>query len=240
MILYPLGKSTSFDKIFNSLDVSISGSSALQYEIDTSVPEHINKKYASVCHNNRILNIERRNEFLIGRYCVELAQINAGIPISKIGISNYRLPDWPEGLRGSVSHSNGMCVCILSDNNIAGIGVDVETIFTEEEALLLSDQISNNEEIKLMTSQIPFATACTIIFSLKESVFKAIYPSFHTYFGFDALLIEKVDVINRGLATIRIIGNTGNMNLIDKRIQCYFLLYRNYVITYTVINVWKT
>ena len=133
---------------------------------------------------------KRREEFSTGRLCAHtamrsvLSQANQAplLPGSK------REPLWPEGLIGSISHSADCCVAVVSsDPTIKSLGIDIEK--REGIKTGVRDLICLPEELSLLGEFEQNPEAWKLIFSAKESVYKALFPVLQKWIGFsDATL----------------------------------------------------
>ncbi|MDP7591659.1 MAG: 4'-phosphopantetheinyl transferase superfamily protein, partial [Litorilituus sp.] len=78
--------------------------------------------------------------------------------------------------------------CLLSRANTRKsirVGIDYEQYITEHLVAGIQGSILNDEEAKLCRrSAYDFNKALTLVFSAKESLFKALYPSVNRYFDF--------------------------------------------------------
>ena len=71
---------------------------------------------------------KRRNEFITGRRCAREALAQIGIESCALVPDENRVPEWPIGVVGSISHSVGLCCAIAAHaDNKACLGVDIET-----------------------------------------------------------------------------------------------------------------
>lgn len=65
------------------------------------------------------------------------------------------------------------------------LGIDLEKKLSKECVIeIKSSIISLDEENLILKSKLSFEDAFTLIFSAKESLFKALYPSVRAYFDF--------------------------------------------------------
>ena len=86
-----------------------------------------------------------------------------------------REPLWPDGISGSITHSGTEAMAVVAPYP-ALIGIDSEAILAENEAREIKDGIIDvREERVLSHSGYPFALALTLVFSAKESLFKALF-----------------------------------------------------------------
>lgn len=131
---------------------------------------------------------KRQGEFLAGRLAAHQALLEQGIACHEVGIGADRAPVWPAGFEGSISHtvlgSVGVALCAVRPGS-AGIGLDMEAWLDEGEALRLWPVIADEGEWgRLARSSLGEARALTLLFSAKESLFKALYPRVGRYFDF--------------------------------------------------------
>lgn len=135
--------------------------------------------------------VKRRKEFVAGRICARLALDRLGVPTGLL----RKLPDgaiaWPEGIAGSVSHSetwSGAAVVRLSD--AAGIGLDIEDAARVEPNLWR--RILTPEERAWLDRMPPAETRqwASMIFSAKEALYKCIAALVKGRIGFmDAVIL---------------------------------------------------
>lgn len=183
--------------------------------------------------------VKRRAEFLAGRYCAQKALQNLGIEEAALAIGKHRNPLWPETMIGSISHCGNHAVAIAaSGTKSLGIGIDIEDEIASETMAKIQRQILSEEEIVWLAQQ-HFAAApllFTLAFSLKESFFKAAYPTVGHYFDFDAVSLVAINWPERSL-TLRIDSDLhqtlGKGTLIEGAFQ---LLPEQKIVTLVIIN----
>lgn len=133
---------------------------------------------------------KRREEFSTGRLCAHSA-MRAIIPHEKpqpLLPGKKREPLWPDGLIGSISHSADRCLAVVSlDPAIKSLGLDIE----KREGIKpgVRDLICSTEELSMLKEYEHNPEAWKLIFSAKESVYKALFPILQRWIGFsDATL----------------------------------------------------
>ncbi|RYY75963.1 MAG: 4'-phosphopantetheinyl transferase superfamily protein [Gammaproteobacteria bacterium] len=140
---------------------------------------------------------KRRAEFLAGRYCAAeaLRQLNIHNFIIKTGAN--RNPLWPETVKGSISHCDNYAIAIASDkSDLIGVGIDIESQITEETFEKIQSQVLSVSEIELISNiDLKKTISFAVAFSLKESFFKASYPTIQKYFDFSAVTITDIDSV---------------------------------------------
>lgn len=137
---------------------------------------------------------KRQSEYLAGRLCAREALRRltgvAGVP----AVGADRAPQWPAGVVGSITHGDGWAAALVADaSRWRAIGLDVEHLLPSERALRLQGEILTPAELECLRGLDDEARALRIslTFSLKESLFKALYPPTLTHFYFhDAELLD--------------------------------------------------
>ncbi|WP_444944592.1 4'-phosphopantetheinyl transferase [Microbulbifer sp. ZKSA006] len=132
----------------------------------------------------------RRAEFLAGRGCAHFALSKLEMPVAEIPVGENRQPVLPEGVQASITHANNRAICAATTNS-RGLGIDYETTIAEKTAAEIKRNIVNQaEESLLADSGLAMENWLTLAFSIKESLFKALYPQVGKYFDFlDAEII---------------------------------------------------
>jgi len=150
---------------------------------------------------------KRRAEFLAGRYCAhnaltELSHAKSGNKNGSVGIGPQGNPLWPSGVKGSISHSRALaCALVSSDPAVEGIGTDIENIVSKDTLEQSLDLILVRKERPLLDfDDFDARTTFTLLFSLKESFFKAAYPMVGHYFDFDAVTVSHIDTRTQTIA----------------------------------------
>lgn len=139
---------------------------------------------------------KRQREYYAGRLCARQALTAAGcLEIGVLSIGDDRLPQWPQGWRGSISHSGQWAMAIVAtvDCNIA-LGIDVQRIESLDRMRMIGPLIAEADELRCLASMMALPRAYSLLFSAKESLFKALYPHVRKYQNFDeARLIQAKD-----------------------------------------------
>ena len=149
---------------------------------------------------------KRQAEFLAGRLCARAAlqQLDHLDFIPAIG--EDRAPVWPAHISGSITHSTGHAAAIVGHKaQWRGLGMDLENVLSLERAERLAGEILTADEMKRM-ALIPreqIALLVTLTFSVKESLFKALYPIVHQRFYFEHA--EVVEWSESGAVRLRLL-----------------------------------
>ena len=137
---------------------------------------------------------KRQAEFLAGRLCArEALQSLTGTPYVPT-VGEDRAPQWPRGIVGSITHGAGWAgVVVARQSEWRGLGLDIERMLVCERADRPAGEILTPSELEAFASLSDHdrAELVTRTFSLKESLFKALYPLVKQRFYFqDAEVLE--------------------------------------------------
>ncbi|MFZ5638007.1 MAG: 4'-phosphopantetheinyl transferase family protein [Pseudomonadota bacterium] len=128
---------------------------------------------------------KRRREFAAGRLLAHAVLAEAGVAIERLLPDADRVPRWPAGVVGSITHCASLCAAaVASEADCFGLGLDVEPAAPIEDALL--PMILRDDE-RLRLQSLPPALqpiGGRLVFSIKEAVYKAIYPRQRVFLDF--------------------------------------------------------
>ncbi|WP_299594727.1 4'-phosphopantetheinyl transferase [uncultured Microbulbifer sp.] len=188
---------------------------ALYRELGVSMPDSIARSVP-----------RRQAEFLAGRYVAAQALrdlMPAAYHPEQVGIGPDRNPIWPDGVIGSISHEDGVAVCALSGNReLDYLGIDVAapmsaTVCREVGAVVASPR----ERALLDSAGLPEQIALTLTFSAKESLFKALYPWVHEYFGFEVAEATALH-LDAGTLSLRLTEHFAAKHKLPRDYECQF------------------
>lgn len=139
--------------------------------------------------------VKRKAEFVAGRFVAQRALTALGATDLAIRIGANRAPVWPESYTGSISHSQKIAISAVANRDYAkSIGLDVESMLGEKIAKNIVDSILVESEKKFLRLSVYTApTMVTLIFSAKESLFKALYHEVGCYFDYNAVRLVDID-----------------------------------------------
>jgi len=145
-------------------------------------------------HLSQAVN-KRRAEYLASRYAARIALTSLGISDFLLDNDADRAPIWPAGIIGSLSHTAQRAVIVCAAARPQRMaGVDVELLMKADSALELSEIIvSADELIYLKQCGIPLTSALTLAFSLKESLYKAVYPQLRQFMDFHSAEVTALN-----------------------------------------------
>jgi enterobactin synthetase component D len=131
---------------------------------------------------------KRQADYLAGRISAALALQALKLPSYAIRAGTDRAPIWPEGIAGSITHSHGRAASLVTRAPGQLCGIDLEVIATETTLAAIFTKCLSHHEARLARTamSVPSEIAATLLFSAKESIFKALYPRVGRFFGFSA------------------------------------------------------
>lgn len=125
----------------------------------------------------------RQAEFAGGRAAARAAQIRLRGHALPVPMGPDRAPVWPSDLRGSITHADGLCLAVVTDDPaIRGLGLDLEPDAPLPPEIR-AEVLGGGESPGLSGHD------ARAVFSAKEAVFKALYPQVGHVFGFDAVQV---------------------------------------------------
>jgi 4'-phosphopantetheinyl transferase EntD len=136
----------------------------------------------------------RRREFAAGRILARALLRDAGAQTEALLSDPDRVPMWPQAVVGSITHCRSLCAVAIAPRTMsAGIGIDVEPARPLDESL--HAQILRDAEYGRL-DRLPLALrplGSLLVFSIKEAVYKAIYPERRQFLDF-----QQVEIVFAG------------------------------------------
>ncbi|RCU52483.1 hypothetical protein DU002_00490 [Corallincola holothuriorum] len=177
----------------------------------------------------------RQADFLVGRYLARIALDELGCDETYVGIGDNGCPVWPENFTGSLSHADGIAVCIAqkNDHTASYIGIDCERKLSLDETGPVKEVAATRTD-HLTCSAYPETSALfySLMFSVKESFFKAAYPYVKRYFDFDAVSVFDIDPHN---AYLQVNYDLHPRLMKGKTVTCSYRDMGDHVITHCLI-----
>ncbi len=131
----------------------------------------------------------RVREFTTGRACGRQALRKLGLPSAPILRGSNRQPLWPSGVVGSITHCKGYrAAAVARQANMLTVAIDAE-IHDELPPGVLK-QVCRDEELEWLTDAPNEIHWDRIMFSAKESVYKAWFPLTGRWLGFEEALVN--------------------------------------------------
>jgi enterobactin synthetase component D / holo-[acyl-carrier protein] synthase len=137
----------------------------------------------------------RRSEFITARRCARRALGQLGYPPAPILSGPRREPVWPSGTAGSITHCRGYrAAAVARLGDLAALGIDAEPNGPLPDGV--EEAVASERERKhfyRLSVEAPAVSWGRLLFSAKESVYKAWYPLTGRWLGFEDadLLIDR-------------------------------------------------
>ena len=167
------------------------------------------------------------NAFVSGRRCVRALQKQLDLPEFELPPGEFG-PIWPSNLVGSISHSRELAVATILRDAV-GVGIDIE--YERRLRVDAVRRVATREECSKYSAVPDFDW--TLLFSAKESVFKAFSPLAECYIGF-----QEVELLLDTTAqsfSVRYFGNTIDKGLFE-RSEGHWSALAGHLITIVTVN----
>ena len=189
---------------------------------------------------SQLSSVSRKEHYRSGRIC-------AGEVLSKLGTIGQpvlrdpqtREPLWPEGISGAITHSgNWAAAAAGKTSDVLGIGIDLEDLERQVDSRISRHVCIPEEQKWLQECGEDFLEQnLKIIFSAKESIFKAFFPYTRTYLHFhDArILMEQTFFQNSKSDSLSV----KKKNSKPEKFEFVYLMLNDKVISQTGISEGK-
>jgi 4'-phosphopantetheinyl transferase EntD len=138
----------------------------------------------------------RRREFITTRRLARAALAGLGCPAAPIRTGPKREPVWPAGVAGALTHCVGYrAAAVVRCTDLASVGIDAEPSGPVPDGVgRLVIRPAEHEMIGRLAARTPEVSWDRLLFSAKESVYKAWFPLTGRWLGFqDAELTVEGD-----------------------------------------------
>jgi len=104
-----------------------------------------------------------------------------------------RLPVWPAGWLGSISHSGAWAVAaVASEARCQALGLDLQDLIAPQTVADVQPLVATERELARMAPAWDRRHALTLLFSAKEALYKALYPRLRRFQDFDAAELTAI------------------------------------------------
>ena len=137
---------------------------------------------------------KRRREFAAVRVCARRAMETLGVP-PQPGLSGERgAPRWPDGLVGSMTHCDGYrAAALVRAQDLVSLGIDAEVHGPLPEGVFESIALpAEHDRHRGLCAALPGIHWGRVLFSAKESVYKAWFPVARAWLDFSEADIELI------------------------------------------------
>lgn len=131
----------------------------------------------------------RRREFATTRACVRAALARLGRSAVAVLPGPHGAPQWPDGVTGSITHCAGYrAAAVALTRNVVSLGVDAEPNEALPNHGMLKVIALDEECVRLaeLTARMPGICWDRLLFSAKDSVYKAWFPLTQRWLSFES------------------------------------------------------
>ncbi len=189
---------------------------------------------------SQLSSVSRKEHYRSGRIC-------AGEVLSKLGTLGQpvlrdpqtREPLWPEGISGAITHSGKWAAAAAGKtSDVSGIGIDLEDLERQVDSRISRHVCIPEEQKWLQECGEDFLEQnLKIIFSAKESIFKAFFPYTRTYLHFhDARILMEQTFFQKSKSDSL---SKKEKNSKSEKFEFVYLLLNDKVISQTGISEGK-
>ncbi|WP_330308825.1 MULTISPECIES: 4'-phosphopantetheinyl transferase superfamily protein [unclassified Streptomyces] len=137
---------------------------------------------------------KRRREFTAVRSCARRAMEKLGVPPGPVLPGERGAPQWPSGLIGSMTHCDGYSAAALARaTDLVSLGIDAEPHLALPagvfDAVALPTEVDRLDRLGARTPAVHWDR---LLFSAKESVYKAWFPLTRQWLDFSEADIDIV------------------------------------------------
>jgi 4'-phosphopantetheinyl transferase EntD len=135
---------------------------------------------------------KRRQEFTAVRYCARAAMARLGLPAVPIVPGPRGAPQWPPGVVGSMTHCPGYrAAAVARVSEVITLGLDAEpheALPPEVHGLVTIP--AERSQLTALAAAVPSVAWDRVLFSVKESVYKAWFPLMRCWLGFEEACVS--------------------------------------------------
>ncbi|MES5818180.1 4'-phosphopantetheinyl transferase superfamily protein [Streptomyces sp. RG80] len=135
---------------------------------------------------------KRRREFAAVRACARRAMEKLGVPAQPLVPGAGGAPRWPAGLTGSMTHCDGYrAAALVRAADLAALGIDAEPHEPLPDGVLAVTSLpAEADRLRRLAEERPGIHWDRLLFSAKESVYKAWFPLTGKWLDFTEADIE--------------------------------------------------
>lgn len=136
----------------------------------------------------------RRREFAAGRLCARAGLAELGFDAVALPSRRDRVPEWPSGVVGSITHTNEYCLAVVGlRSRLAAVGVDAERIGGVNPELWRFAMRAEEQSLLAGLDEASRRRIATVIFSAKEAFYKCQYALTRRWLGFEDVVATVGD-----------------------------------------------
>jgi 4'-phosphopantetheinyl transferase EntD len=152
----------------------------------------------------------RRREYATARACARAALARLGIPPTAILLGEHGAPQWPPDIVGSMTHCAGYrAAAVARKADVLALGLDAEPDEKLPEEVLGAIALDDERtQLTALAAEAPGPSWDRLLFSAKESVYKAWFPLTGRWLGFEEAVISINPVSGTLTARLLVPGPT--------------------------------
>ncbi|TLX46246.1 phosphopantetheinyl transferase [Pseudoalteromonas phenolica] len=202
----------------------------LEFDAESFVPHSFEQFKQPLPERIKKAVHKRQAEYLAGRLCATQALTALNIDNPIVHTADDRVPIWPAGTFGSITHTKGIAGAIAGlQDRATAVGIDVEKLMKDSQETKLQTHILRDDE-KTQFHELgkQVTHPLSVIFSAKESIYKALYPFVKKYFGFDK---AKLIAFNDTILTFKIMHNLSKQVQTGLEVNVHYQIIDDLVFT---------
>jgi enterobactin synthetase component D len=146
--------------------------------------------------------LSRQIHYLAGRYCAWRALVALGAAIAPGDLKRTPMgsPAWPDDIVGSITHTGDFVSAAVGwKHEVSGIGIDAERVMAADSARRVRAIVASADEMAALRDCTDGndCLAVTLVFSIKESLFKCLSPLVGRRFGYGDARVTELDTTAR-------------------------------------------
>ncbi|PGH45754.1 4'-phosphopantetheinyl transferase [Micromonospora sp. WMMA1996] len=179
----------------------------------------------------------RRREFVTARRCARDALAELGYAPAPIRPGPRREPIWPAGVVGSITHCAGYrAAAVAAGTSLAGLGIDAEPHEPLPDGVAGAVTAAGEpEHLGGLRAAHPTVHWDRLLFSAKESVYKAWYPLTGRWLGFEDAELT-IDPAGRFVARVLVDGARADGGPPLRVLHGRWLVARGLVVTAVAVS----
>ncbi len=136
---------------------------------------------------------KRASEFAAGRLCARRALGQFGTNDHPLAVDADRRPQWPSGLIGSITHTQGFSAAAVAERSrFRGIGIDVESVGRVTRDVWGEVMLPEEQRWLEQMEQREQAQIAALMFSAKEAFYKCQYELTSQWLDFQDVTLDVV------------------------------------------------
>jgi 4'-phosphopantetheinyl transferase EntD len=174
----------------------------------------------------------RLADFRAGRAAAREALRRLGVSPGPLLPAPSRALTWPAGAVGSITHCTGFCAAAVArSEHVLGLGLDAEprSVLPEE----ITAEVCHADELRWCAGREEPGVWQRLLFSAKESAYKACYPLTDIELGFLELTISPD---NEGAFAVALPRRLVEALPRGSRVEGHYFLSRDHIVTGTTLR----